>query len=529
VKKLTKRVIRERSDMARYKEYDYSQGKFIPVHFDKQIIPGTFEHTLHYLIDNEIDMSIFDLRYQNDETGAPAYDPAILLKIVLYAYSRGITSSRKIARCCEENIVFMALSADTRPHFTTIADFISSTNQEIINLFLKVLLYCDEMGLIGKEMFAVDGCKMPSNASKEWSGTKAEFQHKKDKMEQAIKQILTRHREMDVKEKDKGIIEQETKYVETIKSKVKKINQFLKENDDKPGKRGKPIKSNITDNESAKIKTSHGVIQGYNGVTVVDEKHQIIVHAEAFGAAQEHDLLKPMIEGTKENFKEIGKEKNVFEKAKLVADSGYHTELNMKMVMEEGIDAYIADTQFRKRDPRFADVEKYKERSRQEQREFNGTKLLYHPREFTITEDRKFCICPAGKRLYFKANVVINGYHAMKFHGRKTDCRVCDSRAKCLKYPDRTEARQVAFFQGRSETAPFTFTHKMKQKIDSIKGRLIYNRRLGTAEPPFAHIRSILRLDRFTLRGKHKVNTQWLLYCIVHNLTKVHRYADGFA
>ncbi len=136
--------------MARYKHYDYSQGKFIPINFDKQILPGTFEHTLHYLIDNEIDPSVFDLRYQNDETGAPAYDPAILLKIVLYAYSRGITSSRKIEQCCKENVVFMALSADTQPHFTTIADFISSLDQEIIRLFLEVLLICDEMGLIGK-------------------------------------------------------------------------------------------------------------------------------------------------------------------------------------------------------------------------------------------------------------------------------------------------------------------------------------------------------------------------------------------
>jgi len=516
--------------MARYKEYDYSQGKFIPVHFDKQILPGTFEYTLHYLIDNEIDLSIFDARYENDNTGAPAYDPAILLKIILYAYSRGITSSRKIARCCEENIVFMALSADTRPHFTTIADFISSADQEIIRLFLQVLLTCDEMGLIGKEMFAVDGCKMPSNASKEWSGTKEELQHKKDKMEQAIKQILTRHREMDVKEKDKGIVEQEEKYVETIKSKVKKIKQFLKENDDKPGKTGKPIKSNITDNQSAKMKTSHGVIQGYNGVAVVDDKHQVIVHAEAFGAAQEHDLLEPMIEGTKENFKEIGSEKDVFEKAKLVADSGYHTESNMKMVMEEGIDAYIADTQFRKRDPRFADVDKYKERFRKERAEYFGTSGLYKAKEFTMSEDKRFCICPAGKRLYRNGgNVIVDGNRAIKFRGRKTDCRICEVRERCLRNPDTSEVRQVYFFQGRTASAPETFTQKMKRKIDSIKGRLIYNRRLGTAEPPFAHIRSILRLDRFTLRGKRKVNTQWLLYCIVHNLTKVHRYGEGFA
>jgi len=516
--------------MARYKEYDYSQGKFIPVHFDKQILPGTFEYTLHYLIDNEIDLSIFDARYENDNTGAPAYDPAILLKIILYAYSRGITSSRKIARCCEENIVFMALSADTRPHFTTIADFISSADQEIIRLFLQVLLTCDEMGLIGKEMFAVDGCKMPSNASKEWSGTKEELQHKKDKMEQAIKQILTRHREMDVKEKDKGIVEQEEKYVETIKSKVKKIKQFLKENDDKPGKTGKPIKSNITDNQSAKMKTSHGVIQGYNGVAVVDDKHQVIVHAEAFGAAQEHDLLEPMIEGTKENFKEIGSEKDVFEKAKLVADSGYHTESNMKMVMEEGIDAYIADTQFRKRDPRFADVDKYKERFRKERAEYFGTSGLYKAKEFTMSEDKRFCICPAGKRLYRNGgNVIVDGNRAIKFRGRKTDCRICEVREKCLRNPDTSEVRQVYFFQGRTASAPETFTQKMKRKIDSIKGRLIYNRRLGTAEPPFAHIRSILRLDKFTLRGKRKVNIQWLLYCTVHNLLKVHRYGYGFA
>jgi len=68
--------------MARYKEYDYSQGKFIPIHFDRQILPGTFGYSLHYLIDNEIDLSVFDTRYRNDETRAPAYDPAVLLKII---------------------------------------------------------------------------------------------------------------------------------------------------------------------------------------------------------------------------------------------------------------------------------------------------------------------------------------------------------------------------------------------------------------------------------------------------------------
>ncbi len=119
-------------------------------------------------------------------------------------------------------------------------------------------------------------------------------------------------------------------------------------------------------------------------------------------------------------------------------------------------------------------------------------------------------------------------FAAIKFRGRKTDCRACGYRKQCLRTPESTETRQVHFFMG-SQNGTESYTEKMKRKIDSIKGRTIYNRRLAIAETPFAHIRSKLRLDRFNLRGKRKVNTEWLLYCIVHNLTKVHRYGEGFA
>lgn len=507
--------------MARYKPYDYHQGKFIPISFDKQILPGTFEHTLSYLIDHELDLSVFDNRYSNDDTGAPAYDPAILLKIILYAYSRGIVSSRKIEQCCRENIIFMALSCDTAPHFTTIADFISTLDSEIIKLFLEVLLVCDQMNLIGKEMFAIDGVKLPSNASKEWSGTKEELSRKKEKMETVIRTIMARHNEMD----EQNLPPQEEKYIHTLTENIKKIRTFLADNDDKPGQAGKPIKSNITDNESAKMKTSKGIIQGYDGVAMVDARHQVVVHAEAFGAPQEQALLLPMIKGTEENFTAIG-DPHVFEKTKLTADSGFHCEKNMEMVIARGIDAYIADNQMRKRDPRFSERDRYKERFNKERAAYFGTTTAFTTRFFTLSEDKKTCICPAGKYLRPNgSNVTVNGNRAVKFRGRDTDCPVCELRAKCLRYPDRTATRQVYFFQGRLKS----FAEKMKQKIDALSGRLIYNRRLATAEPVFANIRSTLGLDRFTLRGKRKVNIQWLLYCIVHNLLKVHRYGEVYA
>jgi transposase len=515
--------------MAKYKEYDYSQGKFIPLSFDKQILPGTFEHTLHYLIDNEIDLSAFDLRYKNDETGAPAYDPRILLKIVLYAYSKGITSSRKIADCCNENVVFMALSADTRPHFTTIAEFISSQDQETVKLFLEVLLICDEMGLIGKEMFAVDGCKLPSNASREWSGTKKDLKHKKEKMEKAIRQIITKHAERDKTEADKAVIEKEEQYVETLRSKVKKIKDWLKNNDDRPGSsRNGPRKSNITDKESATMKTSHGVIQGYNGVAMVDSKHQIVVHAEATGDS-EPAILQPMVEGTRENFKEIGKKEDIFKETKLSADSGFHSEMNVAMVTEAGIDAYIADNKFRHRDPRFATADRHKERFHKEMAKKFDRPIVFQPRDFTVSPDKSFAICPAGKRMYKCGNSHHHGLHAIKYHGTKRDCIPCKERAQCLKHPDVTETRQFSHFTGRTNKKEKTFTQKMREKIDSAAGKLLYGRRMATVEPVFADIRSSLGLDRFNLRSKRKVNIQWRLYCIVHNLLKVHRYGPGLA
>ena len=185
------------SAMARYKPYDYRQTKLVPVDFDSQILPGTFEYTLSYLIEHKFDLSEFEARYRNDETGAPAYDPALLLKIVLYAYSRGITSSRAIERACRENVMFMALSADTQPHFTTIATFISELGDGAQQIFRDVLLVCDEEGLIGREMFAVDGVKLPSNASKEWSGTRSEFERKVKKMERAVERLVSKHRAAD--------------------------------------------------------------------------------------------------------------------------------------------------------------------------------------------------------------------------------------------------------------------------------------------------------------------------------------------
>jgi transposase len=146
--------------MARYKYVDKNQGLFITVDLQKQLIPGTFEHTLNELIDKKLDLSIFDQRYKNDETGATAIEPRILLKIIIYCYSLGIISSRKIARMCETHMVVKALANDMEPHCTTISNFVSSMSGEVEVLFTENLMVCQGMGLIDGKMFAIDGCRL---------------------------------------------------------------------------------------------------------------------------------------------------------------------------------------------------------------------------------------------------------------------------------------------------------------------------------------------------------------------------------
>jgi transposase len=155
--------------MAVYKRTYAGQGTlFVNVDLAKQLLPGTFEFALNHIVDT-LDISCFDPAYQNDETGAPAYSPAVLLKILFYCYSNGTISSRKIQRMCEEHIILKALSGDVVPHFTTIASFVSSNGEAIKKVFSQVLLHCSELGLIQGDIFAIDGCKLPSNAASDFS------------------------------------------------------------------------------------------------------------------------------------------------------------------------------------------------------------------------------------------------------------------------------------------------------------------------------------------------------------------------
>jgi transposase len=485
----------------------------LPISLENQLSPGTLEFAIHYLVETRMDLSVFDEKYKNDEMGRLAYDPKVLLKIVLFAYSRGLIGSRRIEQACRENVIFMALSCGEKPDHSTIAAFVSSMKHEIGPLFCDVLLVCEEEGLLGGTFFALDGVKLPSNASMKWSGTHSKLQRKKERIEAKVKQLLEEHERQDKGDDDpsgpRGRASRE-KQIKRLQKQSERIEKWLSENEKKYGYKGKEITSNITDNESAKMITSHGYIQGYNGQALVDDKHQVVVHAEAFGTVSDHAHVGPIMAGAKENMESIGHDEDYFTGATFVADTNYHSQSNIETCQELELDAYIPDRYYRRRDPRYATQKRYWPK-----------KKKFALEDFKYHEPKDQYVCPNGKRLkrnikeLYKDGLVYRVYIA-----DKKDCQGCTLRLKCLS--GRGAKRKYLWVPIAVQLT--NLSREMAGKIDTEKGRKIYPRRIAIAEPVFANIRAHKRLDRFTLRGKVKVNIQWLLYCMVHNIGKIANY-----
>ncbi len=505
--------------MAKYKTSKINQSVFLQVSLPDQIIEGTIEFAINMLVDTRMDLTGFDNRYKNDQTGSPAYDPRVLLKIVLYGYSLGIISSRKLEKACRKNTVFMALSGGQHPDHSKIAAFVSSMPDEIAPLFRNVLLVCDEMKLLGGTEFALDGLKLPSNASRRWSGRMSKLQKKKARLESKVKKMLSDHMEEDKKEAEDTVARtNKDKHIKKLKKQAERIEKFLKDNEAKPGKKWKELKSNITDNESAMMHTSHGSIQGYNAQALVDSKHQVIVQADAFGAGTDHHHLEPVIDGAKENMVAIGHSEEYFKDKILSADTSYHSTVSLKKCEEEQINAYIPDREYRKRHPECSIKESSKvSRRRKYQRE-----------DFQYNDKTDQYECPQGKLLKCDgAKVRLNGFVYRRYRADAIDCEACTARQGCIYNKGKMGKRKTLMIAVESESR--NYSKEMAAKIDTELARKIYPRRAAIVEPVFANIRTQKRLDRFGLRGKIKVNIQWKLYCMIHNIEKIVNFGHGFA
>ena len=510
--------------MARYKPID-TNPRLLPVNLAAQLLPGTFEHAVDHLLEHAIDLSGFDVRFRNDATGAPACPPVVLLTVVLGAYARGIVSSRAIARLCEDHVTFIALCGARTPHFTTIAAFVSTLGADIAHVFAAVLTVCDQQGLIGREMFAIDGVKLPSNAAKRRSGRRADFERQAEKLEAAAATMLARHRAADTTDEAppdppggpaSTRRPREAERVARLEHDAAQLRTWpAMHPDERRSAKGAVRLSNRTDPDRAKMATGKGVVQGYTAVAAVDAKAQIIVDAQAHGTGTEQELLLPVVAALAPPCTAT---------TLITADAGYHSEANLRALVAWDRPALIADNGMRARDERFATQARHQQGPDPLHDKSRGTARLprYQPADFAYDPIARTCVCPAGKSLYRKGkDLVVQGYRSAQFRGAKRDCVPCALRERCLRTPAQTETRQEMFFDGPAPNRPESFTRPMQRRLDSAEGRAQYGRRFATVEPVFANLRHNKGLARFTLRGRAKVDGQWKRFCLVHNIEKL--------
>lgn len=494
--------------MPRYKGNE-RQNLMVPVALREQLIPGTIEHAIDWIVDHEVDSSGFDALYANDEVGRPAYHPKALLKVILYGYSKGILSSRGIEQACRTNVVFMALCGDVHPDHATIARFLSARSAALPKVFRDVLLIAAQGELIGAEMFALDGCKISSNAAKEHSGTQAQLRKKISKLEARLKVMMSEHRSRDRNDdsgdddRDSGGGSELSSTAKRYRHQIDRIRGFLETHEPRIGVSGAEVQSNITDTESAKLKSSSGYLQGYNALALVDAKHQIIVHGEPIGQISEAPLLPRMIRRSLYSLRRVGI--SCAAKATFVADTNYFCEANARFLFDSKLNGYIPDNQFRNRDPRFAQRNRNR---RATHRHFTLQDFIYEPESDTYR-------CPADKTLRMHTHTTVAGRRGRSYRAELQDCGACQLSSRCL--TSRGTRRNLFVAQESART----YAQRMREKIDTAEARLIYSKRMGIVEPVFANIAATKGMHRFTLRGRAKVRVQWLYYTLVHNIEKI--------
>jgi len=372
---------------------------------------------------------------------------------------------------------------------------------------------------------------MSSDASKEWSGTFKELSEKRNKIKRQLQHHITEHQRLDQTDsRDEERRKRTEQVIKTLNKAHEKIEGFLKSNSQ--GKRLKEVKSNITDNESAKMTTSKGTIQGYNGVASVDKKHQVIIDAQAFGAGQEHHTLQPVLEAIKARYKRLQISDDIYQDDIIVtADTGFANEANMQYLHANKINGYIPDNKFRSRDPKFAKQKDNHGKRSPITGKKKETSSVIPASEFTFDPVNKICRCPAGQDMWLRSECIDeHGHTKIFFEGRLSKCRACKMKQDCMRNPNSANSRkghgrQVSFITQKSQRAP-NYTDWMKHRVDSNEGKLIYSHRMSVVEPVFGNIGTNKRLNRFSLRSKKKVQCQWQLYCIVHNIEKLKNYGE---
>ena len=320
------------------------------------------EHLCYFISDiaDELDLSDITARYERESRGGPRYHPLMMVKVVLYGYCIGVSSSRRIAQRLHEDIAFRVLSANNTPDFRTISDFRKDNLEALSELFVQVLALCQRSGLVKLGHVSLDGTKVRANVSKHKAMSYGRMREKHAQLSVEVSELLREAQEVD-EEEDRGYgsdrrgdeLPAELAFREGRMEKIREAMTALEaearsetEQADAEGREhgGVPDDSsqrNFTDAESPIMPAPGGreFVQAYNRRAVVDAAHQVIVAARATNEVSDKRQAIPMVGEAVINASAVPGE--------VSADAGYYSKEAVEELYALGVDPYIAPDQTR--------------------------------------------------------------------------------------------------------------------------------------------------------------------------------------
>lgn len=404
-------------------------------------------------------------------TGAPPYPPDVMVKILGYAYSKGMRSSRKIEDALYVDVRFIWLAGGLKPDHNTLSRFRRDNEEELSLLFRDSVRVCCEAGLVFLNALSVDGTKILSGASK----NQVYSQSRLDREMGQVKSILREAEEVDIAEEsdENSSVPEHLRDAKDRKAKLDEISKRLRESE-----RTTVV---LSEPDSRVMLTGNGKLPAYNMQAAVDGANQIIVAMKLTNAENDHGQLPGMVEESESN---TGLSPDTS-----IADTGYSDESTLKWIEDTGHDTLMPS---------------------QEHSQESTRTDRFASRFFEHNAERDVMICPEGKELSFKGESRSGSgtYRRYEANG----CQQCAYYRECVRRGSSSRRINVSIVEPTRR--------QMRQKLRTPEGRRLYNMRQQIIEPVFGRIKANLGFDRFLLKGLKGAKAEAALICMAHNLLK---------
>lgn len=407
-------------------------------------------------------------------TGRPPYAPAVLLKLYLYGYLHRVRSSRLLEAECQRNVEVLWLLGKLAPDFKTIADFRKDNLSPLKAVARQFTLLCRKLELFGGELLAIDGSKFRAVNARDQNFNADKLKELIARADARLAEYLQQLDAVDAAEPGSAALTKNE-----LAAKIAALQERQDWHKELLGELDAEQKQiSVTDPDTRKLPTAHGMIVGYNAQVAVDAKHKLIAADDVTNEGTDYQQLANVALAAKANLE--------LTKTEVVADAGYYNASEVSRCVEHGITPYLpkADTSA-------------------------NTKLgLYGKSQFKYDSVKNEYVCPAGATLTYRFSTYELGRELQYY--RATGCQACALKSRCTRNKaNRTITRET------NEHLMEAMAQRMKQHPEKFKLRKTL------AEHPFGTIKRWFGYTHFLLKGLAKVQCEWSLTTLAYNLKRV--------